>query len=321
MVLVMCANAGIDRTYEVENFALGAYHTPRRFRADAGGKGVNVARSLRALGLEVALVGFAGGMSRQFIAGRLARQNIVTDLVPIGEDSRLCINIVDPVHKSQTRVDEVSPLVTPDEVARLKRQWWRLLERVELAIISGSAPRGVPFHFYAEMVFLAKQKQVRVILDARDQLLEAAIEAAPDVIKPNLAELERLIGSSLSVPEGVVEAGRALISRGIRTVIVSLGNRGAIFLTPDQGEYWAAPPEVEFVSSVGCGDAMVAGLAAATVRREPLEQRMRWAVAAGASAASTFGAALELKEDVEKLLPGVVVERLDQGTALPPADG
>ena len=78
MILVMCANAGVDRTYEVENFAAGSYHTPRRFRADAGGKGVNVARALRTLGAEVLLVGFAGGISQPFMAERLAQQGIVT---------------------------------------------------------------------------------------------------------------------------------------------------------------------------------------------------------------------------------------------------
>ena len=81
MILVMCANTGIDRTYEVEHFALGGHHVPKRARADAGGKGVNVARGLKVLGEEVFLVGFGGGMSRDFIASRLAQQGIVGVLV------------------------------------------------------------------------------------------------------------------------------------------------------------------------------------------------------------------------------------------------
>ncbi len=311
MMLVMCANAGIDRTYEVENFAVGSYHMPRRFRADAGGKGVNVARALRTLGAEVLLVGFAGGISQPFMTEMLAQQGIVTEFVPIGEESRLCINIVDPSNASQTQLDETSPLVTPDEVERLKRQWRRLLDRSNMAIISGSAPRGVPFHFYEEMVQLARDKRVPLMLDARDQLLASAIDAAPEVIKPNLHELQELIGSPLSVPQGVVKAAKDLIGRGVRIVIVSMGKRGAIFVTARQGSYWAVPPEIESVSSVGSGDATVAGFAAASIRNQPLEQRIRWAVAMGAAAASTFGAVPESKRDVEGLLAGVRIEPLE----------
>ncbi len=314
MILVMCANAGIDRTYEVENFAVGSYHMPHRFRADAGGKGVNVARALRTLGAEVLLLGFAGGISQPFMAEKLAQQNIVTELVPIGEESRLCINVVDPTNSSQTQLDEISPLVTPDEVERLKRQWRRLLDRSRMAIISGSAPRGVPFHFYAEMVQLARTKRVPLILDARDQLLASAIEAAPDVIKPNLAELQELVGLPLSVPQGVLQAAKDLIARGVRIVIVSMGKRGAIFVTPKQGSYWAVPPEIEFVSSVGCGDAMVAGFAAASLHNRPLEERIRWAMAMGAAAASSFGAVPESRSEVEPLLAGVKIELLEPPT-------
>ncbi len=312
MILVMCANAGIDRTYEVEHFEAGGYHVPSRARADAGGKGVNVARGLQVLGEEVFLVGFGGGMSKDFIAARLAQQQIVSVLVPIGEESRMCINIVDRAAKQQTQVDETSPLVTPTEIEQLERQWRRLLEKAELAVISGSAPRGVPFHFYADLIRMAKKSHVPVILDARDQLLAQAVAAGPEVVKPNLTELETLMGRDLKVPEGVVAAGRELLERhGVRIVIVSLGESGAIFITPRQGIYRARSPEVEWLSAVGCGDAMVAGFAFASARREPFEQRMRWSVAAAATVAGTFGAALETADTVRRLLSEVTMEKLE----------
>ncbi len=311
MILVMCANAGIDRTYDVENFAVGVHHTPRRFRADAGGKGVNVARGLRALGEEPLVLGFAGGLARKFVSDRLASEGIVSELVPIGEESRLCINIIDRANKRQTQLDEMPPLVTPEEVARLKRQWSRLLERATIAIISGSTPRGVPLSFYRELIQIARTHRVPVILDARDQLLAAAIDAKPEVVKPNHAELETLMDRPLSVPEGVLGAAVELLARGVRIVIASLGNSGAIIATPGQGCYWARSPQVEFVSSVGAGDALVAGFAAASSRREPLEDRIRLSIASAAAVVSTFGAAIEKLEDVEKLRGGVAIQRLE----------
>jgi len=311
MILVMCANTGIDRTYDVENFAVGVHHTPRHFRADAGGKGVNVARGLRALGEDPLLVGFAGGLSRKFITDRLAAEGIVSELVPIGEESRLCINIVDRANKRQTQLDEMPPLVTPEEVSRLKRQWSRLLERATIAVVSGSAPRGVPFSFYKELIQIARGHRVPVVLDARDQLLAAAIEARPEVIKPNHTELEALIGEPLSVPGGVLAATKELVAQGIRIVIASLGNSGAIIATARQGCYWARPPQVDFVSSVGAGDALVAGFTAASIRRESLERRIRWGIASAAAVVSTFGAAVEQKQGVEQHLAGVQIELLE----------
>lgn len=307
MILVMCANAGIDRTYEVENLTPGGYHTPRRFRADAGGKGVNVARGLRTLGQEVTLVGFAGGLSRQFLAERLAEQGIAAELVQIGEESRLCINIVDPISASHTQIDEMPPIVTPDEIERLARHWRRRLSRAKLAIISGSAPRGVPHDFYGELVAAARARRVPVIVDARDQLLAHAVKARPQAIKPNLTELERLAGATLSVPEGVMETATRVLAEGVKLVIVSLGKRGAMLVSNTYGNYWVTPPMVDVVSPVGCGDALVAGFADASARREPVRQRLAWAVACGTAVVGTFGAALESRERVSALFPQVQV--------------
>jgi len=312
MILVMCANAGIDRTYEVESLKPGGYHVPKRARADAGGKGVNVARGLEVLGEDVFVTGFAGGMSQEFISGRLAQQGIVSVLVPIGDESRMCINIIDRAAQTQTQLDETSPLVTPTEIEQLQRQWRRLLEQAELAIVAGSAPRGVPFHFYADLIRMAKKKQVPVILDARDQLLAQAVAAGPQVIKPNLVELETLMGRGLDIPKGVVAAGQKLLEQhGMRAVIVSLGDEGAIFVTRREGIYRARSPEIEWLSSVGCGDAMVAGFAFASARREPLEERIRWSIAAAATVAGTFGAALESEAVVKALLAEVMIEELE----------
>lgn len=310
MILVMCANTGIDRTYDVDNFAVGVHHTPRRFRADAGGKGVNVARGLRALGEEPLLLGFAGGVSRKFVADRLAAEGIVSELVPIGEESRLCINIVDRANKRQTQLDEMPPLVTPEEVSRLKRQWSRLLERATIAVLSGSAPRGVPFSFYNELIQMARSQRVPTVLDARDQLLAAGVEAGPDVVKPNHAELETLMERPLSIPDGVLGAARELIAQRVRIAIVSLGHAGAIVATARQGCYWARPPQTDFVSSVGAGDALVAGFTAASIRRSPIEDRIRWGMASAAAVVSAFGAAIEHRQSVEGLLSGVQIQVL-----------
>lgn len=314
MITVLCANAGVDKTFEVEGFSIGGFHHPRKVRTAPGGKGINVARVLRALGQETALTGFVGGSPAQFITTYLRREGIHTDFVRIAEDSRLCMNILDTVRKTQTRLDEVGPLVTPNEIEQLRRKWDALLARSQLAVIAGSAPRGVPFDLYADLILAARQRRVATILDAHDELLRDAVDAGPTVIKPNLGELCALMGEELSVPDGVLAACRQLAARGVGMVLCSLGSEGALVVTRGRGEYRARTPNVEVVSNVGAGDASVAGFAAAYVQRKSLTECIRWAMAAGAACAATFGAGFASAEEIEALVPEVSVTELSPPT-------
>lgn len=314
MITVLCANAGLDKTYEVEGLHVGGFQHPKRARTAPGGKGINVARVLRALGHEVIITGFAGGTVAQYIAGYLRREGITTDFVRIAEESRLCINIVDTKRKIQTRLDELGPLITPSELQQLERKWDQLLQRSEIAIISGSTPRGVPHDLYGELVLAARQRQVTTILDAHDELLRDGVQAGPTVVKPNLAEMSVLFNKELSVPDGVAEASRELLQLGVHVVVCSLGGDGAIVVTKKHGEWRARAPSVKVVSAVGSGDAMVAGFAAASAERLSLAQRIQWGIAAGTASAATFGAGFAARSDVEALVPQVVVQNLaDEG--------
>lgn len=313
MITVLSANAGIDRTYEVDNFAVGRYHFPRRFRVTAGGKGLNVARVLRKLGREVIVTGFAGGHIGNALTAMLKADGLRADFVRIAEESRLCINIVDPTTRTQTQVDEVGPLVSPSEIDQLRRQWARLLPASKLVVIAGSAPRGVPNNIYTEFVFMAKEHRLPVILDVREPYLAEAVQAGPTIVKPNLAELAALSGNTeLPVPSGVVIAAKDLLRQGVKMVLASLGKQGAIAVTAEAGCWWAKPPAIDAISEVGSGDAMVAGLVHASLRKESLQGRLRWAVAAGAANAAKLGAATCELADIEPLLELVTVEALDE---------
>ena len=314
MITVLCANAGIDKTFEVEGYRVGGFHHPKRVRTAPGGKGINVARVLRALECEVAVTGFAGGYPAQFIATFLRREGVGLDFVRIAEDSRLCTNVIDTVRKSQTRLDELGPLVTPTEIEHLKRKWDQLLQGSKLAIISGSVPRGVPYDLYAELILIARQRRVPTMLDAHDEMLREAVAAGPTIMKPNLAELSALFGRTLSVPGGVLEASRELVRRGVQMILCSLGADGAIAVTKDHGEWRAMAPKVEAVSAVGSGDAMVAGFAAAFSSRRKVTECIQWAVAAGTACAATFGAGFATMAEVEALVPQVEVEPVVAGS-------
>ena len=295
----------------MDSFQLGGYHIPRRLRAAPGGKGINVGRVLRTFGENVVLGGFAGGVGADFIVTQLKRGGMTPSFVKIAEESRLCINIVDTTTRTQTQVDEAGPLVTPSEVDALMRRWPSLLERASLAVISGSAPRGAPFSLYHDLIEQAHAHKVPVILDARDEMLANAIAARPQVIKPNFPELCNLMGAELAIPNGVIEASRELWGKGIETIITSLGHQGAIFASRREGLVWAVPPKIDVVSPVGSGDALVAGYAAALVHERSFDECIRWAIAAGAANAATFGAGFCSAEQIRNISPEVTVKDLE----------
>ncbi len=300
MILVLSCNAAMVRTYEVERFRVGQFHHASRFDVAAGAKGINVARVLRNLNHKVTVTGFAGGLIGQFIQTDLRRAGIKSNFVSIAEESRLCQTFVD-LDGTETRVDELGPLVSPREVARLKKMWHRLLADAQIAIIAGNPARGVPVDLYRELIEAANEAEVPTVLDVHDEPLQEGVKAAPQIIKPNLNELEWLMSRQLRVPQGVVEASQELLSGGIELVLTSLGVEGAIAVC-GEGSWWIKPPQIELVSRVGSGDALVAGLVAATVEERPLAERWRWAVAAGSANAACFGIGRCTRAQVEQLL-------------------
>ncbi len=308
MITVLCANAGMDKTYEVEGFRVGGFHHPTRLQTGPGGKGVNVARVLRALGTQTAITGFVGGAVGQYIVRALRQDGVSPTFVKIAEESRLCVNVIDPKRGTQTRVDEAGPLVTPSEIDKLRDVWEEVLARSKMVVISGSAPRGVPFDLYGELILPARRRNVPVILDAHDEMLSGGVQAGPTVIKPNLAELRTLLERDLHVPDGVVQGARELLALGVRVVICSLGGDGAIVVTANEGDWRAYAPTVDVVSPVGAGDAMVAGYAAAWARGLDVPNRIRWGVAAGTASAESFAAVPEERTRVAELARQVRVE-------------
>ncbi|MCD6359987.1 MAG: 1-phosphofructokinase, partial [Armatimonadetes bacterium] len=172
MITILCANAGVDKTYGIANFVAGGFYHPESVLTAAGGKGINVARVLSVLGVPNRVTGFAGGNNGRYLASQLLDSGSQPDFVSIAEESRVTITIVDRVQHTHTRVDEVGALVTPGEVDKLIARWRKLMGSTKMAVISGSAPRAVTKELYAELTDIARKARVPLILDAHDELLE-----------------------------------------------------------------------------------------------------------------------------------------------------
>ncbi len=166
-------------------------------------------------------------------------------------------------------------------------------------MLSGSVPPGLSQNVYAEIVRALGERQV--ILDTSGEGLRRALAAAPRVIKPNVEELAELMGKPLGSPAAILDAGRELIRRhGIGTVVVSMGREGALFVEADTA-LWARPPQVEVVSTVGAGDAMVAGIVVGKLRGFALADTARLATAFAAAAIARPGHSLPEPAAVDAL--------------------
>jgi len=309
-VATVSLNPAIDQTANVANFTEGAVNRVARERSDAGGKGVNVASFLAHTGHSVAVTGFlgtdnAGPFERLFVESR-----IVDRFVRLPGSTRVNVKIVDD---AQERVTDINfPGLRPGarDLAALTAAIDELAETAEWFALSGSVPAGVPDGIYAGLIARLKQKRRAVLLDASGAPFAAAIDAAPDVVKPNIDELEELLGRRLEDEDAIVAAARSLLERGIRTVAVSLGARGAV-LVEAGAAVLAVPPKIAVKSTVGAGDAMVAGLIAGKLQGLELGACARLATAYSLGALGEVGPRLPALETLFAFEPEVTTRRLE----------
>lgn len=276
-VVVVTPNPAIDVTYGVADQISGESHRVLTVERRPGGKGINVARALLALGHEPVNVLPLGGGAGDWIAVALADLGLAASVTPVAGLTRTCVAVTDP-HGHPTVYNEPGPAVSADEWDALLADTARLLADSSMLIVSGSLPAGTDATLVARLVAAAKAANVPVLLDVSGASLTAAARAGADILKPNAQELLEATGEDTL--DAAVAAVRAL---GANLVVVSRGTEGLV-ATDDAGSY--AVPAVTGVSGnpTGAGDAATAGLAAALLDGLPVGGALAWAAALGAAA-------------------------------------
>lgn len=262
-VLTVTLNPAIDRTVTVDNFTAGQVNRASQVRSNPGGKGVNVAAALADYGHRVAATGFLGRDNSASFEALFAKKEIADHFVRIAGQTRVGIKITDPIQHQTTDINFPGPAPATADVETLRAQLAAVTGG--WVVLGGSIPPGLDPSIYRDFVATLKAQGCQVLLDTSGAPLQQALEAAPHIIKPNIHELEALLGESLTNEEAVIAAARALIARGLEMVVVSMGQDGACFVTAEE-VVLARPPSVEVKSTVGAGDAMVAGIVSAQLR-------------------------------------------------------
>jgi 1-phosphofructokinase len=303
-VVTITLNPAIDRTVTISNFAAGAVNRVESVRSHPGGKGVNVASALADHGHGVAVTGFLGRSNAGAFEELFSQKKIADHFVRIAGQTRIGIKITDPVRAETTDINFPGPAPTSEELSMLR--WQIATLEAEWFVVAGSLPPGVDPKIYREIIASLRQTGRKVLLDTSGEAFSLALEAGPTVVKPNIHEFEAFIGYPLSNEQEVVAAARTLIDRGIELVVISMGKEGACFITATES-VMARPPEIEVKSTVGAGDAMVAGILSGQLEKISLGECARLATAFSIDSLSRLESGLGSRSAIESAMQKVTL--------------
>lgn len=308
MILTVTPNAAIDKTAIVPGFALNRCQTVKQFHSQPGGKGINVARVLKAFGMPVFASGFVGGETGKLIKLGLEREGIRADFGTVLGESRTCLAILDPQRGTVTELNEAGPEVMAQEVTKLTAIIQRYATRATPTVFAGSLPPGVPADAYRKWIDIVQRTGGKAYLDTKGPALVHGLEAHPYMVKPNQAEAEEVLGYHLDTETRIAQALEYFL-RKAHIAVITLGERGAAI--GSEGERWRvyAPP-VKAVSTVGSGDAFLAGFIVGLQRGLPLKECARLAAATGAANTQAPSAGSLRLEQVDRLQGPIKVEAL-----------
>jgi 1-phosphofructokinase len=315
-VVTVALNPALDQTIEIAGLRPGAVNRALRMQVDAGGKAINVASCLADFGVSAAVTGQLGRDNAALFEELLQRKQIANHCCYLDGLTRTNTKLVDTVSGETTDLNIPGPEFAPAAATELLEQVMQhldvLVEHARWVVLSGSLPPGMPEDAYATITRRVQAAGGAVVLDTSGAPLRAALAAGPRIVKPNRHELAELVGRSLDTLETLVAAGRELLasSSGPDLVVVSLGGDGALFLTREQALN-ALPGRVNVSSTVGAGDAMVAGLVTARLENRSLADTARLATAFAAAKLTRIGSHLPPPEQVRALARQISVLPID----------
>lgn len=314
MIVTVTLNAAVDRTLLVPNFQVGQRHRASVGFLSAGGKGINVGRALKRLGVPVVCTGLAGGRNGTLLVEELTQEGILNDFVRIRGESRTSTAVLDPTSNVYTEINEWGPEIAEDELDTLREKLAYLTQGAEFVVFAGSLPRGVEADFFAEVVRDAGRRHQLAVVDTDGEPLRVGTAAEPYLVAPNVREAEELVGHEFVDEEDLAGALDEIAELGARNVLITLETGCYALLREDRNEMRlrARVPELEPVSRIGAGDTLLAGFLAARAAGRSFEDAVRSAVATGAASVLEPGPGRFDPREASRLTPLVTIEHLER---------
>ncbi|MFL0266520.1 1-phosphofructokinase [Candidatus Clostridium radicumherbarum] len=309
MVITVTLNPALDKTLTIDNFNLGIVNRAGSIRYDIGGKGINVSKVLKNFNIDSVCTGFLGGVWENYFQDELKKRKIDTSFVHIEGSTRTNTKVVDSINKVYTDINEAGPEITNEELNCFLEKFEALCSKGDIVVLSGGVSASIPIDIYGKLIKLAKKKGAVTVLDADGELLKHGLKEKPDLIKPNIHELQKLMDFQKEDEETVINAAKQLIETGVKKVLVSLGEKGAIYVTK-AGINSCEGLKVNVKSTVGAGDSMVAALVYSLINSLSDEETLAFANACGAASVETEGTEACSLEEVNKLVQKVKIRHI-----------
>lgn len=309
MIYTVTLNPALDKTATVPRLSIDEVNRIVDLRQDPGGKGINVSKVVSELGGRSRALALLGGPTGAKVEGMLAEQGIDVWAFEAAGETRTNLKLVDPELDTHTDVNEPGPAATPETLGSMLEALVGAISSGDVVVLSGSLPKGAPVDTYATWGAACAEAGAKVFLDADGDALARGLESLPYLAKPNEVELGRICGRALEAEDEILSEARALVSRGVGRVVVSMGGAGSIVVDGERA-LLARSPRVPVGSTVGAGDSVVAALAYAEEEGMSLEDAVRLAMATGAANVMQSGTQAAPRAVIEGLLDKVVITPL-----------
>lgn len=318
MIITVTLNPAVDKIYWVDDLKVGEV-TQEEFltRASAsdtsaGGKGVNISVLLAKLGVENVAMGFVGGDTGHIVVRDLRDEGVTTNFVWVNGETRINVTVLEKGREHiPMLIDEAGPSITPAETARFLRRFKRMLHRASWVVLAGSVPPGVDPDLCRTLAQLAKDAGAKVVITASGCALSSALAAVPYLVKPDTRERLAIDDVALVTPEQIISAGRQVLDTGVEIVIVSHEVTGDIAITRDgTWEISAAVRTTQLKNLLGADDVFLGGIVHKLDRGEPLEEALRFGMAAGIVSAESREKIVVNTERIAAQMEHITIRRI-----------
>lgn len=303
MIYTVTLNPSIDFIVRLDTLTIGEVNRMTSDDKFVGGKGINVSRVLKHLGIDNTATGFIGGFTGRFITDGLAAEGIATQFVEVADDTRINVKVK---AGEETEINGAGPRISDEKLAELESILTGLTSD-DTVVFAGSAPSSLGNQVYNTLIPIAKQAEAEVVCDFEGQTLLDALNYQPLLVKPNNHELAAIFDVTLNGLADIEKYARELLAKGAKNVIISMAGDGALLVTPEAA-YFAKPIKGTVKNSVGAGDSMVAGFTGEYVKSGDPIEALKWGVACGT--ATTFSDDLATAEFIKETYQKVEVEKL-----------
>ena len=297
MIYTVTFNPSLDYVMSVEDFKVGKVNRSECENIFAGGKGINVSIVLENLGFDNEALGFIAGFTGQEIAKKIKESGCNSNFIELKEGiSRINVKLKGEV---ESEINGGGPEIDKESIDKLFTKI-DTLQDGDILVLAGSIPKSLPEDIYEIIMKRIEHKNIKVVVDATNDLLMNVLKYKPFLIKPNNHELGEIFGKELKNTEEIIECAKKLQQMGAQNVLISMAGDGAILVGSNDAIYKRSVPKGILKNSVGAGDSMVAGFIAGYLNSHNLQEALRMGVATGS--ASAFSETLATKEEVFELL-------------------